>query len=328
MFDCPATCAQRDDMFAEIRSLPGCAEKLRSNLSMADSSIKVLRFVSDDIWGSSGRCLMVSPCIAAFLVKSWDVRNACKHSGAVLPPLSAPLCRLPAAADISSADVASLLQAAFLIMHIRSRAGTGIKHLMYGLPAFSQLNSTEVAQLLRAGAQRCCNGAFAYAFADAFTSLCGLPAAQHLSTEQVLQPLEVVVPHNARCTKALCQLPAAQQLSSEAVAQLLQAAVKARSLQCFEVLSSLAAAQQLSIKSVVQLLEAAVEARSIVGMLFTVTLPAAAQLSSGHVSQALGAALACPKHCHSDSCVAQICQLPAAAMLSSDQVATALEAGM
>ncbi|KAF6255586.1 hypothetical protein COO60DRAFT_1534458, partial [Scenedesmus sp. NREL 46B-D3] len=72
MFDCPATSAQRDDMFAEIRSLPGCAEKLRSVLSMADSSIKVLRFVSDDIWGSSGRCLMVSPCIAAFLVKSWD----------------------------------------------------------------------------------------------------------------------------------------------------------------------------------------------------------------------------------------------------------------
>ncbi|KAF6254033.1 hypothetical protein COO60DRAFT_361307 [Scenedesmus sp. NREL 46B-D3] len=69
MFNCPATSAQRDSMFAEIRSLPGCAEKLRSVLSMADSSIKVLRFVSDDIWGSSGRCRMVSPCIAAFLVK-------------------------------------------------------------------------------------------------------------------------------------------------------------------------------------------------------------------------------------------------------------------
>ncbi|KAF6246119.1 hypothetical protein COO60DRAFT_1224774 [Scenedesmus sp. NREL 46B-D3] len=51
MFDCPATSAQRDSMFAEIRFLPGCAEKLRSVLSMADSSIKVLRFVSDDIWG-------------------------------------------------------------------------------------------------------------------------------------------------------------------------------------------------------------------------------------------------------------------------------------
>ncbi|KAF6259645.1 hypothetical protein COO60DRAFT_988393 [Scenedesmus sp. NREL 46B-D3] len=99
MFDCPATSAQRDDMFAEIRSLPGCAEKLRSVLSMADSSIKVLRFVSDDIWGSSGRCLMVSPCIAAFLVKSWDVRNACKHSGAVLPPLSAPVGRGADGAD-------------------------------------------------------------------------------------------------------------------------------------------------------------------------------------------------------------------------------------
>ncbi|KAF6253230.1 hypothetical protein COO60DRAFT_436959 [Scenedesmus sp. NREL 46B-D3] len=69
MFDCPATSAQRDSMFAEIRSLPGCAEKLRSVLSMADSSIKVLRFVHDDIRCSSGRCRMVSPCIAAFLVK-------------------------------------------------------------------------------------------------------------------------------------------------------------------------------------------------------------------------------------------------------------------
>ncbi|KAF6264051.1 hypothetical protein COO60DRAFT_269516 [Scenedesmus sp. NREL 46B-D3] len=38
MFDCPATSAQRDSMFAEIRSMPGCAEKLCSVLSMADSS--------------------------------------------------------------------------------------------------------------------------------------------------------------------------------------------------------------------------------------------------------------------------------------------------
>ncbi|KAF6253986.1 hypothetical protein COO60DRAFT_363420 [Scenedesmus sp. NREL 46B-D3] len=56
-------------------------------------------FVSDDIWGSSGRYRMVSPCTAAFLVKSWDARNACKHSGAVLPPLSAPVGRGADGAD-------------------------------------------------------------------------------------------------------------------------------------------------------------------------------------------------------------------------------------
>ncbi|KAF6262442.1 hypothetical protein COO60DRAFT_1496006, partial [Scenedesmus sp. NREL 46B-D3] len=35
---------------------------------MADSSIKVLRFVSDDIWGSSGRCLMVYRVLLLFLL--------------------------------------------------------------------------------------------------------------------------------------------------------------------------------------------------------------------------------------------------------------------
>jgi hypothetical protein len=28
--------------------------------------------------------------IAEYLVQAWDVRNSCKHNGAVLPPLSAP----------------------------------------------------------------------------------------------------------------------------------------------------------------------------------------------------------------------------------------------
>ncbi|KAF6252214.1 hypothetical protein COO60DRAFT_545387 [Scenedesmus sp. NREL 46B-D3] len=153
------------------------------------------------------------------------------------------LCRLPAATAISSADVASLLQAAFLKPPSQT-ADNGIEDLMHSLPAYSQLNSTQVAQLLRAAAERCCSSSSNDDFEGyiVFTSLCELPAAQQLSTEQVLQPLKVVAPHNARCTKALCQLPAAQQLSSEAVAQLLQAAVKGSSMQCFEMLSGLAAA--------------------------------------------------------------------------------------
>jgi hypothetical protein len=92
MFDCPATSAHRDEMYDEIRSLPGCAEKLRSLLSLSDASTKVLRFVSDDVWGSSER-MLVSRCIAVFVEKAWDVRNRCKHTGAVLPPSSAPVGR-------------------------------------------------------------------------------------------------------------------------------------------------------------------------------------------------------------------------------------------
>jgi hypothetical protein len=59
-------------------------------LSLPDASTKLLRFVSDDIWGSRGRCRVISRSIAAYLVQAWDVRNSCKHNGAVLPLPSAP----------------------------------------------------------------------------------------------------------------------------------------------------------------------------------------------------------------------------------------------
>jgi hypothetical protein len=68
MFDCPATSVQRDTMFDEIRSalqdVAGGAEKLRSVLSLPDASTKLLRFVSDDIWGSRGRGRVISRSIA------------------------------------------------------------------------------------------------------------------------------------------------------------------------------------------------------------------------------------------------------------------------
>jgi hypothetical protein len=60
MFDCPAISAQRDTMLDEIRSVlrdvAGGAEKLCNVLSLTDASTKLLRFVSDDIWGSRGVC--------------------------------------------------------------------------------------------------------------------------------------------------------------------------------------------------------------------------------------------------------------------------------
>jgi hypothetical protein len=81
-------------MFDEIRSalqdVAGGAEKLRNVLSLPDASTKLLRFVSDDIWGSRGRCQVISRSIAEYLVQAWDVRNSCKRNGAVLPLPSAP----------------------------------------------------------------------------------------------------------------------------------------------------------------------------------------------------------------------------------------------
>jgi hypothetical protein len=36
---------------------------------------------------------VISRSISAYLVQAWDVRNSCKHSGAVLPLSAAPVGR-------------------------------------------------------------------------------------------------------------------------------------------------------------------------------------------------------------------------------------------
>jgi hypothetical protein len=93
VLECPATSAPRDAMIAEWRSIPRCAEKLRSLLSLTDASDMVLRFVSDDIWGGAKVCRVAARSIADYLVHAWNHSNACQHSGAVLPPPSAPAGR-------------------------------------------------------------------------------------------------------------------------------------------------------------------------------------------------------------------------------------------
>jgi hypothetical protein len=75
-------------MFDAIKSVSGgCAEKLRTVMSMSDSSIKLLRFVSANVWGSADR-QFVFRHIAEYLVQAWDVRNTCKHSGDGSAPFS------------------------------------------------------------------------------------------------------------------------------------------------------------------------------------------------------------------------------------------------
>jgi hypothetical protein len=57
-------------MFAELKSLPRCAEKLRSLLALPDhdASDMVLRFVSDDVWGGAGTCREAARLMADYLV--------------------------------------------------------------------------------------------------------------------------------------------------------------------------------------------------------------------------------------------------------------------
>jgi lysozyme family protein len=55
--------------------------------------------------------------------------------------------------------------------------------------------------------------------------LCGIPAAQQLTSQVVLQLLEAAVQQGSGSSiRALCELPAAKQLSKQAVAGLLQTA--------------------------------------------------------------------------------------------------------
>jgi hypothetical protein len=93
MFECPATSSFRDHMFDGIRQFPGCAERLRACLAMSNATVRVSRFVSDDLWGGREVAVCVSGLIAEYLVQAWGLRNGCKHNGAELPLPSAPVGR-------------------------------------------------------------------------------------------------------------------------------------------------------------------------------------------------------------------------------------------
>jgi hypothetical protein len=53
-----------------LHGVRGGAEKLRNVLSFTDASAKLLRFVSDDVWGSNGVCRVISRSIAEYHVQA------------------------------------------------------------------------------------------------------------------------------------------------------------------------------------------------------------------------------------------------------------------
>jgi hypothetical protein len=231
------------------------------------------------------------------------------------------LCELPAAADISSADVASLLREAF------AKPSNDVIDLItqdiMQLPSYDHLNSADVAELLHAAAEYYVDGSWWQTF-KGLTSLCELEAAQDLSSEQVLQPLQLTLRQNGVGTAALCDLPAVQQLSSEAVAQLLQAAIASGCEGSVEALLDLPAVQQLSSYAVAQLLQAAIAAGSEQSFELLFQLQAARQLSSGPAVQLLQAALAGDL----EQSFRLLCTLPPVQQLSSYEVELLLQAAV
>jgi hypothetical protein len=88
-----------DEIRSVLRPVVGGAEILRNVLALSDASTKLLRFISDDVWGSKGVCWVISRSMSAYLVQARDVRNSCKHNGAVLPLSAAPVGRGADGAD-------------------------------------------------------------------------------------------------------------------------------------------------------------------------------------------------------------------------------------
>jgi hypothetical protein len=59
-----------DEIRSVLRQVVGGAEKMRNVLALSDASIKLLRFVSDGVWGSKGVCRVISRSISAYLVQA------------------------------------------------------------------------------------------------------------------------------------------------------------------------------------------------------------------------------------------------------------------
>uniref|UniRef100_A0A383V5Y1 Uncharacterized protein n=1 Tax=Tetradesmus obliquus TaxID=3088 RepID=A0A383V5Y1_TETOB len=233
-------------VFESLIQMPA-ARQLNSSAALQLNSSAALQL-------NSSAALQLNSSAALQLLHTAIATDGCDFLGA--------LCALPAAASISSEGVASLLQAAF---SQRSAAGSILAgcaaqqaiNAVVHLPAFDQISCASAAQLMLAAAtaaQHSGDAAHCHehlrAVYGAFVFLCELPAARQLSSEQLLQPFQIVVQqHSGEWTERICRLPAAQQLSSAAVEQLLLAAAAARTpdvLSIIRKLLGLPAAQHLS----------------------------------------------------------------------------------
>jgi hypothetical protein len=137
----------------------------------------------------------------------------------------APLSRLPAAQQLTSADALQLLKAAG-----KRKDEHDLWAPLCKLPAAQQLERRDVMQLLQAGL-----GPYER-HADCVSELCGLPAAQQLSSDDVLQLLRraVAVHSNTSSVAALTAVAAAQRLTMSIVAELIDDATESGAHGCIQ----------------------------------------------------------------------------------------------
>jgi hypothetical protein len=155
--------------------------------------------------------------------------------------------------------------------------------------------------------------------------LCRLPAAQQLSSDQVMQLLVEAAQNRIHLgVQKLCLLPAAQEFGSNQVIHLLEGALQrgcragraaAGLCSCIRELCNLPAAQQLSSEQVMQLLATAVQHSHSSRTRGLCMLPAAQQLDADQVMQIATTA----KGRHTIAHCAELSRLPAVQQLGKEQ---------
>jgi hypothetical protein len=177
------------------------------------------------LWGLAGAQQISSELIADLLI---CCAQACTCADEITDECLAAICSLPAAIELSSTELAQLLEAVFECRFRMQQYAESCEDVDDGLtllcgyllhlPAAAGLTAELVMQLTQ--------GAALSDNAIAMHSLCEWGIAARLSSEMLLQLLQTVVEGGrGACTMSLCSLPAAQQLGSGAVAQLLRRAL-------------------------------------------------------------------------------------------------------
>ncbi|KAF6265493.1 hypothetical protein COO60DRAFT_959158 [Scenedesmus sp. NREL 46B-D3] len=238
------------------------------------------------------------------------------------------LLRLPAAATISSDDMARLMQAALQ----RNPATLLVLGRLLELPAALQLSKNQIVQFLRLTIDPTSEHISAlHAF---FERLCSLPAAATISSDDVEQLLQEAL----QCKRVspsfrygVCQLPAAVELSADAIVRLLRMTIDpanedvAGLHEFVDELFRLPAAATISSDDVEQLLQEALQCKRVSLPLLDgmFELPAAVELSADPIARVL--------HTFIDfaggdlaglyTSVDKLCRLPAAATISRGDMA-------
>jgi hypothetical protein len=163
------------------------------------------------------------------------------------------LCRLPAAALLTSDALEKIIWAAF---DLDFECVLDRRSAVYRLPAAANISSSAVLAMLEDRVN-----SWNYNWVEA---ICSLPSGQQLSSNEVEQLCQQALTHDAEhLVELLCQLPAAGQLDSSTIVQLLESAIQCctkrfsdDATDCVEHLCRLPAAADISSSALVQLLQA------------------------------------------------------------------------